>query len=185
MEKYLLVFSLICILIIIILTIKLSSLKKELDDKNVRLIQFYLDKKFINKTIVNLAYYYKPGQSHLDLIENIKNYFQLEDVVVLTKDNTVFKTSCSNEQIDKFVHDNITQQGLNMQPLNIRYESLTTSQGQYQLYFYPYFMNNDINNVIICVKKEPSNLNKDEVSTLKDSLNLLVVCYNYHQKGSS
>ncbi len=178
MEKYLLVFVLICVVIIIILAVKLSSLKKELDDKNVRLIQFYLDKKFINKSIVNLAYYYEIDQSHLDFIENIKNYFQIEDIVMLTKNNSIFKTSSSNKQLDKFVQDKVAHQNLDLQPFYISSESILTKQGQYKLYFYPY-LENSFNNIIICVKKEPGSLNKDEISTLKDLLNLLVICCNY------
>jgi len=148
MEKYLLVFLLICVVIIIILTVRLSSLKKELDDKNVRLIQFYLDKKFINKSIVNLAYHYDIDQSYLDFIENIKNYFQLEDIVMLTKNSSIFKTSSFNKQLDKFVQDKIAHQNLNLQSFHITYESITTNQGQYKLYFYPYLKDN-FNNILI------------------------------------
>jgi len=76
-------FLIIAIIMMIILIIKLLRFKKELDDKNIKLIQFYLDKKFINKSIANIIESKCWNQFHSDLIENIKEYFQFDDVVCL------------------------------------------------------------------------------------------------------
>jgi len=177
MERYLLVCLLICVIIIIALVIKLLQAKKELDDKNIRLIQFYLDKKFISKSLMNIMDSDNIKQCHVDMVEDIKDYFQLDDIVILKNDDAISNAFFLNEPIKELLLEKEANDNINVQYSHIIYESIITNKGQYTLYLYSYLAKNP-KNIIICVKKESCNLNNDEISTLKDLLNLSIISIN-------
>jgi len=177
-------FLIIAIIMMIILIIKLLRFKKELDDKNIKLIQFYLDKKFINKSIANIIESKCWNQFHSDLIENIKEYFQFDDVVCLKifdienyeNNNCISNLPSSIEQVKEFLQKKKAAGNLKLQYSHISFESIITTKGRYKLYLYPYSAENK-SAIIVCMKKEPGNLNNDVICTLKDLINLLRISF--------
>lgn len=172
MEKYYLVSSLVVILIITLL-IQLLRLNKEINEKNMRLIQFYLDRRFVSKCIVNILVSLDLKQCYLNLIKDIKDYFQLDDFIVLKGNSDTFNSLFFNEEIKEFLQDE--KLDAKLECFHISSKSIITSKGEYRLYIYHYSPENP-NNKIICIKKEPYHLNDNAISTLQNLMNLLICC---------
>lgn len=59
----------------------LDQLKVKLNLQTAKLVQLYLDKQFITRIFRMLARSKNEGQAFFDIMSNIKEYFQLDDII--------------------------------------------------------------------------------------------------------
>lgn len=153
----------------------LWSCKKEMQSKNVRLIQFYLDMKFMSKGLNDSLGITNTTEFCYKLMEDIKDYFSLDDIIIvdslrMAKDekNTPLRRSAieftkrNSPKIKKlltkssfftldFVHDN--------EKYTLYITSIT-----------PDIVNDGL---IIAVESHPILLSKNELISLENIVNLL------------
>jgi hypothetical protein len=70
---------------IVIIVIKFVKYEKVLREKNLSIIQFYLDKKFLN---IHLSQYFSEPRWQnytLSFLDNIKFYFKLDDIRIISE----------------------------------------------------------------------------------------------------
>lgn len=160
------------IIVGIILAIKsFLDCKKSIKDKNFRLIQFYLDKQFINKLSYDVLIFNKSRHHYLEIADNIKEHFQLYDLLLLTDDSVANNSYSFNfkPQIEQFL-EKFKQQQIQLEE-GIYIENLETEGSDYILYFYYKFY---ASNLVVCIQKDLYQLEKEDLETLKTSINLLV-----------
>jgi archaellum biogenesis ATPase FlaH len=69
--------------IVWVLITKIFTYKKLLDEKNIQIIQHYLDGKFLYKNLVNSISMSNASEFCIQLIKDVKEYHNLEDVIVI------------------------------------------------------------------------------------------------------
>lgn len=85
---YPLLISIFLFFVVVVIT-KIMKYEKTLKEKNLSIIQFYLDKKFLHN---NLTKSFKTPRSKNYaefFLENIKIYFKLDDIKVISKEELV------------------------------------------------------------------------------------------------
>ncbi len=74
------------IFIIVMGAIKLWRYEKILKEKDLKVIQFYLDKKFLHNQLTK-NFEFPPSQNYiLSFLENIKFYFKLDDIRIISQE---------------------------------------------------------------------------------------------------
>ncbi len=165
--------TLTIIIVGIILIIKsFLSYQSTIKEKNFRLIQFYLDKQFINKLSLDLLSFNRSRHNYLEIADNIKEHFQLHDLLILADDNLSNSPYMFNfkPQVEQFV-GKVTQQQIQLED-NIYIKNLESSGSDYILYFYYKF---HASHLVVCIQKDLYQLSKEDLETLKTSINLLVL----------
>jgi hypothetical protein len=139
-------------------------------DKNLRLIGLYLDKKLISKTILNALSISNNQQFCKILAEDIILYYNLEDIIVVNPNVISYadNTSLSNKVVE-FVKKYSDQVEKLLKTGNFASLKLSTDL---ELYI------SSINymtekKLIICVKNYSTLLNANELSSLEDCINLM------------
>ncbi|MDP4709449.1 MAG: hypothetical protein NWS20_05585 [Rickettsiaceae bacterium] len=173
--------SLGIVLTILVITIqvyawyKISRYQKEIDEKNMQLMQFYLDSRFINKSLVDSLKASHSINFCKDLIERIKDYYHLEEIVII---DSVTKIAEVNKNLSKDTSIAFTKEDI--KPiLNqlIRHEikefKMMSGGKDYILHISKLSTTAKSDGVIICIESTPSLLNKHEKLGLENALNLL------------
>lgn len=95
-------FWMVLVIVIMLLQIavfyKIAGYKKMIDQKNIQLIQFYLDTKFICKGLIDSLRISDPLEFCKGLIAEVKEYYNLEDIIIINsikifddENNTAFR----------------------------------------------------------------------------------------------
>jgi hypothetical protein len=163
----------ILVVAVAILTAMLLRYQNKIKHKNTRLIQFYLDKKFINKIILTYLNSDKPQDKFcLELIESIKEYFCLDDIIIIN--NFGLENTLLGKQIEDFVKDNYSQLKLQQeQSNNMISTTINITQGSFKLYLNRASNSHEPKSLIICALKEPPSLSTDDIHSLESATNLL------------
>lgn len=146
-----------------------------INKKNTKLIQYYLDMKFISKHLLNNLDVSDPSVFCKNLIKDIKGYYDLEDLIIIdslqeAKDerNTVLRAKIidhikSNwKNIEKSLTKNV------FITFDIHYQDVR------HVLHISSIMPKQINDgLIICVERSPSLLSENEVLSLESIVNLL------------
>jgi hypothetical protein len=69
--------------IVLILIIMVFKYRNLLNKKNVQLIQFHLDTKFLYKNLVKSITISDTSRFCIELIASIKEYYNLEDIIII------------------------------------------------------------------------------------------------------
>lgn len=159
----------------LILVIKISDYRRALEEKNIKLIQFYLDMQFVWKNMIDNL---RTSDSVLfcsRLVEDIKSYYNLEDIIIIdsikminVQDNSILRSnviSFINKNLDNIVRS------LNKKHFQIYYCNFDNND--YILYVSSITPDSSNDGVIVCTEFAPSLLNKNEITSLETSINLL------------
>lgn len=154
---------------------KVYNYKKTIERKNIKLIQFYLDMKFIWKGILDNLNISDTAEFCRKLIIDIKEYYNLDDLIIvdsiaMVKDekNTPLRNAVINDISDKI--DNII---IALENQNFITEYLEFNDKSYILYISPITPDVVNDGLIVCVERRPSLLSEHEKISLENSVNLL------------
>lgn len=81
---YPLLISIFLFLVVFVIT-KIVKYEKTLKEKNLNIIQLYLDKKFLHNNLTSSFKAPKPQNYAESFLENIKIYFKLDDIRVISR----------------------------------------------------------------------------------------------------
>lgn len=171
------VILLICfnVLMLILAVVKLFSYSKLVDEKNVQLIQFHLDSKFLYKNLVDSISISNTSQFCSKLIRNIKEYYNLEDIIVIDsikmisgENNTYLRS-----EVIKYIQKNIAKVNAAISGHRLARFSCPTREGDVVMYIASITSHDEADGLIICVEQAPALLTKQEKSSLENSINLL------------
>ena len=172
-----LLFTTLCIfgVLYIVLIYKLRSYKKIIDNKNIKLIQYYLDAKFLAKHLRSNIDASDPSVFCKSLIDDIKEYYNLEDVLIIDSMRSIYseRNTALRAKIIDFIADNF---GFVEAKLSKGcFVTLNTScQGrEYVLHLSSIISSHDNDGLIVCIEKSPSLLSENELLSLENIVNLL------------
>lgn len=153
----------------------LFKLKKSVNEKNVRLIQYYLDMKFINKSLLGNLNVSNPSVFCKKLIDDIKEYYNLEDIIIIDSIRMVNdeRNTALRAKVIDYIADNI--QFIEQQLQDKEFLTVTIGYNVNRCVLHiSSIMPQQINDgLIICIENSPSLLSENEVASLENILNLL------------
>jgi hypothetical protein len=162
-------------LIACLLIAKIFSYKKLLDEKNIQIIQFYLDGKFLYKNLVSSVSSCSASEYCSQLMKSIKEYYNLEDVIVIDSiimisgENNTFLRS----EIIKYIQKNIAKISAAIDGHKLARFSCQIKDSSYVMYIASIASRDEGDGLIVCVEQSPSLLTKQEKNSLENSVNLL------------
>lgn len=142
----------------------------------MKLIQFYLDAKFIYNGLVDSLSISDSSRFCKKLIFQIKDYYNLEDIIIIDSISMVveeYNSTLLRAKIIDYVRKNydelnpIIQEYL-LSPINLTGEGL-----EYVLYISKLMGKDEGDGLIICVERFPRILNPNEKNSLNNCINLL------------
>jgi hypothetical protein len=158
-----------------VLIYKLGSYRRVIDNKNVKLIQYYLDAKFLAKHLRSNIDSSDPSVFCKSLIDDIKEYYNLEDVLIIDSINGVYseRNTVLRANILDFIANNFSF--LEAELSKGGFVTLNTScQGrEYVLHLSSIILSHENDGVIVCVERSPSLLSENELLGLENIVNLL------------
>ena len=172
-------FWMVLVIVIMLLQIavfyKIAGYKKMIDQKNIQLIQFYLDTKFICKGLIDSLRISDPLEFCKGLIAEVKEYYNLEDIIIIDsikifddENNTAFRSD-----VIKFIQKNIKQISQDLNNHKLAKLNMNIAEKKYVLYLSKLITTKESNGLIACVEHAPSLLNKHERISLENCINLL------------
>jgi hypothetical protein len=167
-------FLIVVIAIQLVITYKIFyGFKKLLEEKNLRLIQLYLDAKFIRKITwdnLNISDTKKFCES---VTRDVIPYFNLEDIIITSLDTTTQPGNNSlRKDVIKFTRDNLEQIDDLFQNRGFIQLKFDLSHGKFELYISP-IKDTVSQGLIICVENAPVLLSENELSSLEVCINLM------------
>jgi len=149
--------------------------KRLLDEKNVKLIQFYLDMKFLWKGVLDSLSIPDSTRFCIKLIDDMKEYYNLEDIIVIDSIRMLDKennTALRSKVIHYIVH-NIGKIEQRLKSQKFVKNKVKIDDMQLVLHISliaPQAINDGL---VVCVEKYPSLLSEHELISLETSVNLL------------
>lgn len=150
--------------------------KKGLDKKNLNLMQLYLELKFLYKNLILSTQTSSSENFCIELILAIKEYYNLEEVIVVDSIHMEFKTktiSLLKKEIYNFVQCNLHTLKEKFKTKDVVVLNTKINNKKYILYIAELAQGIDCDGFIICVENFPSLLSKNELLGLEFNINLL------------
>lgn len=150
--------------------------KKGLDKKNLNLMQLYLELKFLYKNLILSTQTSSSENFCIELILAIKEYYNLEEVIVVDSIHMEFKTrtiSLLKKAIYNFVQCNLYTLKEKFKTKDVVVLNTKINNKKYILYIAELARGIDCDGFIICVENFPSLLSKNELLGLESNINLL------------
>lgn len=168
-------FSAVCCFIIFFLITVIYKYKKQLSKKDIQLIQFYLDTKFLYKNLVKSISVSHTSEFCTELIDNIKEYYNLEDIIII---DTIKMISGENNtalrsDIIKYIQANFNKITSNIHEHDLTLFNYRMGNKTYEIYVSRIVCEDEGDGLIICVEHSPTLLTKQEKTSLETSINLL------------
>ncbi len=169
------IFFIIILLSYIFLVNKNIRYKKKLDEKNVSLIQFYLDTKFLCDSLVSSLQTSNSINFCSKMIHRLKDYYSLEDIIVVDSVQMILSenTTILRSKVLNFVENNLEKVMNRLQNHNLIKFYFISDNSSYELYISKIVSLEDSQGMIICIEKAPTLLSKQELESLESCINLL------------
>ena len=98
----------VLVVVLLLVVKKIFNWKQKIDKKNVRLMQLYLELKFLYKNLTDSAAITSSTVFCRNLIASIKEYYNLEEIVIIDSVKMNFQSSNMN-LLKKTVYDLVQQ----------------------------------------------------------------------------
>mgnify|MGYP006073655903 CR=1 FL=1 len=151
---------------------RIINCKKEIEEKNIKLMQFYLDSKFMNKALVDSLKYSNSINFCKDLIEQIKSYYNLDEIVIIDSITKINKNFTTKTNI-QFTKESIEPMVCKLSGHTIQEFKMQIMENEYILYMSKLSSEDQNDGIVIGVELAPSILNKNEKLGLENLINLL------------
>lgn len=148
-----------------------------LNKKNLKLIQLYLDSRFIRKGIMDNLSTTDNSVFCKKLIIDIKLYYNLEQIFIIDSLQMKEKSVTSRIEIEicNHISNRVRQINKTLKYNRIYISNLyiVAEDGEYILYITPISMDKTSDGYIVCIEKAPSLLDEHEIMSLETAINLL------------
>ena len=162
-------------MIIILLIYKVLRYRQLLDKKNVQLIQFYLDTKFLWQSMAESLSISNPAFFCSKLLDKIKEYYNLEDVIII--DSIKMITGENNTRLRSdvigYIQKNADNILHNLDEYTLIKYNFSTINKNYEIYISRIVSREEGDGLIVCVENAPTLLTTQEKTSLENIINLL------------
>ncbi|PCJ29449.1 MAG: hypothetical protein COA94_01610 [Rickettsiales bacterium] len=149
--------------------------KRKVDTKNMQLIQFYLDTKFLCKGLIDSLKFPESLTFCNRFTSELKEYFNLEEIIVIdsvdmpaNNANTVLK-----DRVIEFIEKNMDHIARGLHDFKFTTFILELDGKEYVLHISRILSKGEGDGFIICIELAPSLLSKNEIATLETCINIL------------
>lgn len=150
--------------------------KSKVDKKNVRLMQLYLELKFLYKNLTDSAVITNSTVFCQNLISSIKEYYNLEEIVIIDSVKMEFQCSSINV-LKKAVYGLVQKNEVEIKRRLSSKASITQhieiDGKKYIFYIFDLIPDVECDGFIVCVENYPTLLTKSELLGLENNINLL------------
>lgn len=176
-------FSIIVLLTIIVLLCAIFIIakslliwKKKLEKKNTKLIQLYLELKFLYKNLATSAAVNCSTDFCKHLVLSIKEFYNLEEIVIIDSIKIDFKSNNINflkKEVYNYAQKSSKEikRRIKNKKYLVQYAEIKSTR--YILYIFDLAHNIDCEGFIICIENYPTLLNENELIGLESNVNLL------------
>lgn len=166
----------ICVAFILIyLILRLYHCKKTIDKKNVELVKYYLDTKFICKYLLESLTTSDSNKFCTQFMNKIIEYYYLDDIIIidsLDMPNIETQTVLRKEIIG-YIRNNIELIAFELRIKNLAKFQFDLGEKKFNIHISRILTADDSNSFVVCVEKYPSLLAPQERNSLENSINLL------------
>jgi hypothetical protein len=156
--------------------LRIIKYERQINEKNMQIIQFYLDGKFLSKNLADSLRISDSSDFCASLINRIKEYYNLEDIIVIDsikmlagENNTLLRS-----EIVYYIQDNMATILNNLNDYDLSKFSTFSKGKRYEIYVSRIISKEQAGDgLIICVENAPTLLSKQERESLEISVNLL------------
>ncbi len=166
---------LIAVLLQCILVASIFKYRKRLDEQNKKLIQFYLDAKFICKHLIESITISDSSSFCTSLLHEIKEYYNLDDILVVDSISSLNgeNNTKNRSSIIKYIHKNINEINQNIVEHQLLKVSAAIEGRQKVLYISALMGKDEGNGMVICIEDAPCLLTEQGKTSLENCINLL------------
>lgn len=156
--------------------IKLKQCQRKLDTKNITIMKYYLDNRFIFQKLLDNLYISNSSIFCTKLINDLKEYYNLQDIIVIDSIKSVvdeYRITALNSAVVEFVRRNEHQIFINKANNNLLSTTASLLESRYVLYISKLADMDENDGLVICIEAFPSLLAKHEVDSLNNCISLL------------
>ncbi|MFK7967762.1 MAG: hypothetical protein AB8B68_01150 [Rickettsiaceae bacterium] len=160
------------LIILILLIIIITKTIRDKHKKNRTSIQLYLELKFLHKNINDSVTNTTSPNFTIELMESIKDYYCLEEIMIFDSIKMEFKTSrpkVLKKEIRNYVQENLTIILEKLQTQEYVTNTIKINAKEYLIYIFEIAPSS----FIVCVEDSPSLLGKHELLDLTTNISLL------------
>lgn len=176
-NEIMIVIILLAISIQFFVVFKIINYKKIIDEKNLRLVQFHLDSKFIYKGLVSSLSVSESSKFCANLISQIKDYYNLDEFLVVDSIKMITNTTDGTNKVKNivfsYIRDNINKIFFRLNEYHLKTIEIVSNNIEYTLHISKLVSEEGNDGMIICVEQSPSLLNSQEIIGLENCINLL------------
>jgi hypothetical protein len=163
-------------IVLSVFVIVIYKINTYFDKKNKKLIQLYLELKFVHKNLSNLMGNFNSFETSINLIESIKEYYNLEDIVIFDSVNMEFKTSrprVLKRELNVFLQKNLKRVSEKFKTQECIIDKTEIDGKKYIIYIFNLFDNSS--SFIVCVEDFPALIASHELLGLSINISLLKI----------
>lgn len=153
---------------------KIIHYKKTIDKKNMQLLQFHLESKFLHKGLVNSLKCSDSRKLCRNLMQQIKEYYNLEEIIIVDSVKMMGEDrNFTKGAVINFLRQDIEPMIRMLKSHELKKFNLDIGKQTYVLYISRLAIVDGSDGVIICIENAPSLLTPTEQKGLENSINLL------------
>lgn len=167
---YPLLISIFLFLVVVVIT-KIIKYEKNLKDKNLNIIKLYLDKKFLHNHLTRSFKAPKPKNYAESFLENIKIYFKLDDIRIISQEELAKDEELRllfKDKLEELATGFLSETKKDIAALHeVLHNKETNGKKEHRLYVYmlsEQAKKQDVQNLIYV--KSPYEFSKNELETL-------------------
>lgn len=150
--------------------------KSKVDKKNLRLMQLYLELKFLYKNLTDSAVVTSSTVFCRNLILSIKEYYNLEEIVIIDSVKMSFQSNNMNvlkKAVYSLVQKNEVEIKRRLDGKTSVTQYMEIDGKKYIFYIFDLIPDVGCDGFIVCVENYPTLLTKSELLGLENNINLL------------
>ncbi|MGC0371377.1 MAG: hypothetical protein DGJ47_000063 [Rickettsiaceae bacterium] len=163
------------IILALILAIKMYQLHNIIDQKNIELIKYHLDTKFICKNLLESLSTSDPNIFCSEFIKKIQDYYYLEDLIIIDslKMNHSENKTVLRRDVVSYIRNNTDTISYQLSSKNLVNFQFHMDDKCYNIHISRISAIEGCEGLVVCVEKSPSLLAAQERNSLENSINLL------------
>lgn len=150
--------------------------KNTFDRKNVKLIQLYLELKFLHKNINKSLEGFLAENFCAELRDSIKEYYNLEEIIIFDSVRMELRTDGSRalkSAIQNFLQHNLNQLQESFRGRDFLSQKIGVNNKDYIIHICELAPEISYDSFIICVEQHPTLLTQNELLGLESNIKLL------------
>lgn len=157
------------------LFLRLHQYKKIIDKKNVELVKYYLDTKFICRNLLESLTISDSNKFCSQFMKKIMEYYYLDDIIIIDSLHitNIETQTVLRKDITTYIRDNIDLISFELDVNNLVKFLCNSGEKKFDIHISKMATGDDSSGFIVCVEKYPSLLVVQERNSLENSINLL------------